>query len=130
MVVGTGNYDEDGYLRYFCKAGDGTVDTQLIADLHKSEVFAVAKVLGVAQSIIVAPPTADLWEGQTDEDEMGFSYDFVEVWTTYLKWPADRQAKFVASLDDTSAKYLKDMGAKAKGIHDRNAHKASWPINL
>lgn len=79
IVLGTGNYDEDGYLRYFCKAGDGTVDVQLIADLHKSEVFSVARELGVAKSIQVAPPTADLWEGQTDEDEMGFSYDFVEV---------------------------------------------------
>ncbi len=49
IVLGTGNYDEDGYLRYFCKAGDGTVDVQLIADLHKSEVFAVARELGVPQ---------------------------------------------------------------------------------
>lgn len=52
---------------------------QLIADLHKSQVFAVARELGVAASILAAPPTADLWEGQTDEDEMGFSYDFVEL---------------------------------------------------
>lgn len=130
MVVGTGNYDEDGYLRYFCKAGDGTVDTQLIADLHKSEVFAVAKHLGVAQSILKAPPTADLWEGQTDEDEMGFSYDFVELWTTYLGWPQDRQKQFLATLDTASQKYFEETGAKAKAIHDRNAHKASWPLNL
>ena len=64
IVLGTGNYDEDGYLRYFCKAGDGTVDVQLIADLHKSQVFEVARELGVPKSIIAAPPTADLWEGQ------------------------------------------------------------------
>lgn len=38
IVVGTGNKDEDGYLFYFCKAGDGVADIQLIADLHKSEV--------------------------------------------------------------------------------------------
>ena len=52
-----------GYLMYFCKAGDGSVDIQLISDLHKSEVFAVGRVLGVPTSILVAPPSADLWEG-------------------------------------------------------------------
>lgn len=150
--MGTGNYDEDGYLRYFCKAGDGTVDVQLIADLHKSEVFAVGRELGVAQrysdffflltlrlmgarlffslSILVAPPTADLWEGQTDEDEMGFSYDFVEIYTTYIKMSPAEQAKFRSSLDSASQKYLDETGDKAKKIHDRNAHKASWPLNL
>jgi NAD+ synthase (glutamine-hydrolysing) len=68
LVFLLGNYDEDGYLRYFCKAGDGTVDVQMIADLHKSEVFLVAKELGVSQNILVAPPTADLWEGTINDD--------------------------------------------------------------
>jgi len=84
IVLGTGNKDEDGYLCYFCKAGDGVVDVQLIADLHKSEVFAVGRHLGVPESILKAPPSADLWEGQTDEDELGFTYDFVELYTEYL----------------------------------------------
>eukprot|EP00163_Fabomonas_tropica_P007008 TRINITY_DN1660_c0_g1_i3.p1 TRINITY_DN1660_c0_g1~~TRINITY_DN1660_c0_g1_i3.p1 ORF type:complete len:279 (+),score=68.21 TRINITY_DN1660_c0_g1_i3:113-838(+) len=73
VVLGTGNQDEDGYLMYFCKAGDGVADIQLIADLHKSEVFTVGKELGVVDSILVAPPSADLWDGQTDEDELGFT---------------------------------------------------------
>lgn len=81
IVMGTGNMDEDGYLAYFCKAGDGVVDVQLISDLHKSEVFAVARAIGVPSSTVEAPPSADLWEGQTDEDELGFSYDFVELLT-------------------------------------------------
>eukprot|EP00124_Ichthyophonus_hoferi_P005409 Ihof_evm2s776 gene=Ihof_evmTU2s776 len=68
VVMGTGNMDEDGYLAYFCKAGDGVVDIQLIADLHKSEVFAVGEALGVPSSTLIAPPSADLWEGQTDEE--------------------------------------------------------------
>lgn len=130
IVMGTGNYDEDGYLRYFCKAGDGTVDVQLIADLHKSEVFSIAKEMGVPKNIISAPPTADLWEDQTDEDEMGFPYDFVELYTTYLKLSQSKQRAFVSSLDADSAKYFKENGDKAKQIHDRNAHKASWPINI
>lgn len=74
MVVGTGNLgeacgflinlaDEDGYLLYFCKAGDGVSDIQLIADLHKSEVFKVAKEIKVPRSVLEAAPSADLWEG-------------------------------------------------------------------
>lgn len=47
VVMGTGNKDEDYYLGYFCKAGDGVVDVSLISDLHKSEVFQVAKFLHV-----------------------------------------------------------------------------------
>ena len=43
------------------KAGDGVVDVQLIADLHKSEVFAVGRHLGVHEDILRAPPSADLW---------------------------------------------------------------------
>lgn len=77
IVMGTGNQDEDGYLAYFCKAGDGVVDVQLISDLHKSEVFKVGAVIGVPEDTLNAPPSADLWEGQTDEGEMGFSYDQV-----------------------------------------------------
>lgn len=83
IVLGTGNFDEDGYvmvmvvvvmrryLCYFCKAGDGVVDVQVIADLHKSEVFQVARHLNIVKSILNAPPSADLWEGQTDEEELG-----------------------------------------------------------
>jgi NAD+ synthase (glutamine-hydrolysing) len=130
IVLGTGNYDEDGYLRYFCKAGDGTVDVQLIADLHKSEVFAVARELGVPKSILVAPPTADLWEGQTDEDEMGFSYDFVELFTTWLQYSDAEKKAFLARLGPEAKQYFTVTGEKAKQIHERNAHKASWPINL
>lgn len=51
VVMGTGNYDEDGYLMYYCKAGDGVVDVQLIADLHKSEVFQVGQVDQVTVSL-------------------------------------------------------------------------------
>lgn len=62
-MLGTGNHDEDGYLGYFCKAGDGVVDVQLISDLHKSEVFKVGAELGVPESILRSPPSADLWDG-------------------------------------------------------------------
>jgi len=103
IVMGTGNQDEDGYLMYYCKAGDGVVDVQLIADLHKSEVFLVAREIGVPPSILAAPPSADLWEGQTDEDELGMSYDFVELYIEYLMLSKEERAKFMGDLDKESA---------------------------
>ena len=79
IVLGTGNKDEDLYLCYFCKAGDGVVDVQLISDLHKSEVFQVGRLLGVPHHILEAPPSADLWEGQTDENELGEFFIFLFI---------------------------------------------------
>jgi NAD+ synthase (glutamine-hydrolysing) len=130
VVLGTGNKDEDGFLGYFCKAGDGVVDVQLIADLHKSEVFAVAKHLGVPDSIVVAPPSADLWPGQTDENEMGFSYDFVELFTTMREKPEPDVAAWLDSIAPEARAYYEDKGARANAIHARNAHKFHFPVNI
>ena len=106
------------------------VDVQLIADLHKSEVFLVAREIGVPASILQAPPSADLWEGQTDEDELGMSYDFVELYIEHLMLPRDERAKFVAGLDQESAELLSSLGKKADEVHRRNSHKAGGPRNL
>ena len=130
IVMGTGNQDEDGYLMYYCKAGDGVVDVQLIADLHKSEVFEVARELGVPASILAAPPSADLWEGQTDEDELGMSYDFVELYVGWKMLSPLERAKFLAELDEESAALFMELGTKADVIHRRNSHKAGGPKNL
>jgi NAD+ synthase len=80
LVAGTGNRSEIT-LGYFTKYGDGGVDVLPIGNLLKSEVRALARDLGVPERIITKPPTAGLWVGQTDEAEMGFSYDTLE---TYL----------------------------------------------
>jgi NAD+ synthase len=79
LVAGTGNRSEL-YLGYFTKYGDGGVDLLPIGGLLKSEVNAMARELGVPQPIIDKPPTAGLWMGQTDEAEMGFSYDILEAY--------------------------------------------------
>lgn len=73
LVVGTGNKTEL-QLGYFTKYGDGGVDLLPIAHLYKTEVWALAKTLDIPQSIISKPPTAGLWPGQTDEQELGISY--------------------------------------------------------
>ena len=81
LVVGTGNRSEIT-LGYFTKYGDGGVDVLPIGGLLKSEVRALARDLRVPQSIIDKPPTAGLWVGQTDEAEMGFSYEVLEDYLT------------------------------------------------
>jgi NAD+ synthase len=74
MVVGAGNRDELS-VGYFTKYGDGGVDIQPLGNLLKGQVRELAKFLGIPQEIINKPPSAGLWEGQTDEGEMGLSYD-------------------------------------------------------
>ncbi len=77
LVVGTDNAAEL-YTGYFTKHGDGGVDLLPIANLKKREVYEWGRYLGVPQSIIDRPPSAGLWEGQTDEQEMGTTYEMVD----------------------------------------------------
>ena len=79
MVVGTDNKAEV-YTGYFTKYGDGGVDLLPIANLLKREVYEWAKVLGVPNEIINKAPSAGLWEGQTDELEMGTTYDYIDAY--------------------------------------------------
>jgi NAD+ synthase len=77
LVAGTGNRAELA-VGYFTKHGDGGSDMLPIGNLHKSEVRALARELQVPSSIIERAPSAGLWPGQTDEEEMGFSYADLE----------------------------------------------------
>jgi NAD+ synthase len=73
LVVGTGNKSEI-LLGYFTKHGDGGVDLLPLGDLYKTEVQELARQLGLPDAIRQRAPTAGLWEGQTDEGELGGSY--------------------------------------------------------
>ncbi|MFN3383986.1 MAG: NAD+ synthase [Archaeoglobaceae archaeon] len=73
LVVGTGNKSEI-MIGYFTKYGDGGVDLHPIGDLYKTEVFEIAKFLGLPENVIRKKPTAGLYVGQTDEAEIGMSY--------------------------------------------------------
>lgn len=74
LVVGTDNKDES-YIGYFTKYGDGGVDVLPIVHLTKGEVREIGRMLGVRSSLVARVPSAGLYEGQTDEGELGFSYD-------------------------------------------------------
>lgn len=79
LVAGTGNKVEDFGVGFYTKYGDGGVDISPIADLLKTEVYALGKTLGVPESILVAPPTDGLWgDDRTDEDQIGASYPELE----------------------------------------------------
>jgi NAD+ synthase len=73
LVAGTGNKSEL-LLGYFTKYGDGGVDLLPIGDLYKTDVRAIAEELGLPAAVRARPPTAGLWEGQTDEGELGIPY--------------------------------------------------------
>ncbi|MFA6548308.1 MAG: NAD(+) synthase [Candidatus Margulisiibacteriota bacterium] len=73
LVVGTGNKSELE-MGYFTKYGDGGVDLLPLGNLLKSGVRKLAVELKIPQAIIDKPPSAGLWEGQTDEGEMGITY--------------------------------------------------------
>lgn len=74
LVVGTSNKTE-ALLGYGTQFGDMASAFAPIGDLYKSQLRAVAEALGVPEQILAKPPSADLWPGQTDEDELGASYD-------------------------------------------------------
>jgi NAD+ synthetase len=73
LVLGTENRTEN-LLGYFTRFGDSASDIEPITDLYKTEVRAAARVLGQPQAVLDKHPTAGLWGGQTDEDELGFTY--------------------------------------------------------
>lgn len=78
VVVGTGNRTEL-MIGYFTKYGDGGVDLFPLTELYKFEVRAVARAIGVPEPVISRPPSAGLWEGQTDEDEIGITYEALDM---------------------------------------------------
>ena len=103
IVEGTGNKSELS-IGYFTKYGDGGVDILPIGDLYKSEVRGLAKYLKVPEEIITKPPTAGLWTGQTDEGEIGMTYDELE-YSLKNKKPAKNKRQ---------AQKLKNLTAAAK----------------
>jgi NAD+ synthase len=88
LVAGTGNKVEDFGVGFYTKYGDGGVDLSPIADLNKTQVYEIAREMGVVTSIQKAAPTDGLWgDDRTDEDQIGASYpelewamEFIETW--------------------------------------------------
>lgn len=92
LVAGTGNKDEL-YVGYYTKYGDGGVDFNPIGDLNVTEVFEFLAWLDAPMNIRTKAPSAGLFEGQTDEAEMGIKYDDIDEFLTTGKTNPEAQAK-------------------------------------
>ena len=84
LVVGTTNKSEYK-IGYFTKYGDGAVDFEPIQHLYKTEIFELAKYLNIPEEIINKHPTAGLWKDQTDEKEIGMSYEQLDKILKFIK---------------------------------------------
>jgi NAD+ synthase len=113
LVAGTGNKSELA-VGYFTKYGDGGVDVEPLGDLYKWQVRLLAQELGIPQPVIERPPSAGLWEGQTDEDEMGI---------TYAELDRALAAMDAGQGDDVDA----DLLAKVQEMVARSEHKRHLP---
>lgn len=115
LVAGTGNKVEDFGVGFYTKYGDGGVDLSPIADLTKTEVYAIARVLGVNEAIMTAPPTDGLWgDDRTDEDQIGASYP-------ELEWAMEHVASGAGD-DGLSAREAAVL-AIYRRLHAANRHK-------
>jgi NAD+ synthase len=107
LVAGTGNKVEDFGVGFYTKYGDGGVDLSPIADLMKSEVYEIARFLGINQEIIDAAPTDGLWgDNRTDEDQIGASYDELE-WAMKMQDAGKKSSDFEGREKEVMAIYLR-----------------------
>lgn len=114
LVAGTGNKVEDFGVGFYTKYGDGGVDLSPIADLLKSEVYEVAKYLGVIDEIQHAAPTDGLFgDSRTDEDQLGASYD-------ELEWAMMHQEN---QLDEELTERKLKVLAIYRNLNQKNQHK-------
>lgn len=102
LVIGTGNKTEI-LLGYTTKYGDAAADILPLGALYKTQVLELAKHLGIPEHIIKKPPSAGLWKGQTDEEELGISYELADSILTKLiderKTPVDIKKELGISED-------------------------------
>jgi NAD+ synthase len=113
LVLGSGNKTELA-VGYFTKWGDGGVDLLPLGDLNKTQVWELARELGVPGEVIERPPTAGLWPGQTDEGEMGITYRELDCVLTAI------EAGDMAGVDSATLE-------KVQGMIARSTHKRAMP---
>lgn len=107
LVAGPSNKSELT-VGYFTKYGDSGVDILPLGSFVKSEIVELARYLNIPEIIITKPPTAGLWENQTDENEMGFTY---EVLDRYIKYGEGN----------------KEVTEKIEKMNSRSEHKRKYP---
>ncbi|MDD2908016.1 MAG: NAD(+) synthase [Candidatus Gracilibacteria bacterium] len=137
IVAGTGNKVEDYGIGFFTKYGDGAVDISPIGNLYKSEVYEMARFLGINDEILKARPTDGLHpNGATDEDQIGCSYD-------ELEWAMNEHDEFISIITSngimwnnkkSNENFIESFSGRKKEVmkiylsrHFANAHKMEMP---
>ena len=113
LVLGSGNKTELA-VGYFTKYGDGGVDLLPLGDLDKTQVWEMARELGVPREVVERAPSAGLWPGQTDEGEMGITYRELD------------QVLAAIAAGDISGIQPATL-EKVRGMMARSAHKRAMP---
>ncbi|MDR5672242.1 NAD+ synthase [Halalkaliarchaeum sp. AArc-GB] len=121
IVLGTGNRSE-AMTGYFTKYGDQAVDCNPIGNLYKMQVRQLAAHLGVPQDLVMQTPTAGMWIGQTDEEEMGVDYDTLDgILALHVDGPLSADAT-VRALDVTA-----EQVDRVVELVETSKHKRSMP---
>lgn len=115
LVAGTGNRSEI-YMGYFTKWGDGAYDFDPISDLTVTEVYEFLRYLEAPESIINKAPSAGLYEGQTDEKEMGVTYAAID--SLLLTGKTDEDSEKIIDRYHRSSTHKRRMPAKFKEINE------------
>ncbi len=121
LVCGTENKSEH-YLGYFTRFGDEASDIEPIRHLYKTQVYQLASYLNVPKEFILKPPTAGLWEGQTDEQEFGFSYQDADP-ILYLYFEKKMTLEKIKNMGFANAE-------KIINFANKNAYKHNTPYVL
>jgi len=114
LVLGTGNRTE-GLLGYTTMYGDNACALNPIGQLYKTEIRALCAHLGLPEAVLTKAPSADLWEGQADEDELGVTYEEVDRLLVHMvdEGLGTRQLRVLGFAEDLIAKVRGRMGAMA-----------------
>lgn len=125
LVVGTENKSEH-YLGYFTRFGDEASDIEPLATLYKTQVRQMAKDLNLPEIFLEKKPSADLWQGQSDETELGFSYELADQVLTYLIDQKTPFAEIPALFDKEKQTEVDKVLARIQGM----AFKREVPYSL
>ena len=127
LVLGTGNRAEAA-TGYFTKYGDQAVDCNPIGNLYKCQVRQLARDLGVPEDLVTRTPTAAMWEGQTDEEEMGLGYDELDaILALHVDGPFSKSAT-VRTLDVPESAVERVVELFEQSKHKREMPPAPDPL--
>lgn len=121
FVIGTGNRSEAA-VGYFTKYGDGAVDCHPIANLYKQQVRQLGVHVGVPEDLAAKTPSAELWEAQTDEEELGISYDTLD---SILALHIDGPLSVGATAEELGID--EEIVERVRTLYEGSAHKRHAP---